>query len=208
MSGRSLNASLVTEITAARLAPACFALLDFQSGAVRVWDGVGTKTWGGNNYTGLGYLGKISPIEESTDVRANGVVLQLSGIPTSLLATVLGDNYSGRAVSIWIGALNASEALVADPDLVFSGRMNNLDFDKGPETSVIRVTAESRLVDLSRSRERRFTHEHQQIDFPGDLGLEYMARAQSTPLNWGGQSAGTAASGGNRGGASLNDQIE
>lgn len=190
---RTLNASLVTEITAAGLAPAVFAFLDFQGGAVRVWDGVGTKSWGGNNYTGLGYLGSISPIEESTDVRANGIVMQLSGVPSSLIATVLGDNYNRRACSVWIGALNQAGALVADPDLAFSGRMNNVDFDKGAETSVIRVFAESRLVDLLRSRERRYTHEHQQIDFSGDLGLEYMARSQSTPLMWGGKSVPTYA---------------
>lgn len=193
---RSLNASLVTEITAAQLAPAVFAFLDFQSGAVRVWDGVGSKTWGGNTYTGLGYLGSISPIEETTTVRANGLVLSLSGIPSSLIATVLGDNYSRREVSLWLGALNQSGTLVADPDLAFSGRMNNVDFDKGPDTATIRIYAESRFVDLKRSRERRYTHEHQQIDFPGDLGLEYMARAQSTPLSWGGHNVPTYAGGG------------
>jgi len=199
---RTLNASLVTEITAERLAPAIFAFLDFQGGAVRVWDGIGTMTWGGNNYTGLGYLGSISPIEETADVKANGVVMQVSGIPSSLIATVLGDSYNRRDVSIWVGALNATGALVADPDLAFSGRMNNVDFDKGPDTATLRIFAESRLVDLRRSRERRYTHEHQQIDFPGDLGLKYMARAQSTPLTWGGARVPTFAGGGNEGGGS------
>jgi hypothetical protein len=193
---RSLDSALVTAITAASLAPATFAFLDFQGGAVRVWDGVGSLTWGGNTYVGLGYLGAISPIEESADVRANGIVLQVSGVPSSLIASVLGDNYNRRAVTVWLGALDAAGALVADPDQAFSGRMNNIDFDKGAETSVLRIFAESRLVDLLRPRERRYTHEHQQIDFPGDLGLQYMARAQSTPFAWGGQSVPTYAGSG------------
>ncbi len=203
---RSLDSALVTEITAASLAPATFAFLDFQGGAVRVWDGVGSKVWGGNTYVGLGYLGTISPIEETADVKANGIVLQVTGVPSSLIATVLGDNYNRREVSVWLGALNQTGALVADPDLAFSGRMNNVDFDKGAETAVLRIFAESRLVDLLRSRERRYTHEHQQIDYPGDLGLEYMARAQSTPFNWGGQSVGTFSRGG--GGAVSNDELQ
>jgi len=204
---RSLNASYIAEIVAGTMAPARFAFLDFQTGAVRVWDGIGTKTWGGNNYTGLGYLGTVSPIEETADVKANGVVLTLSGVPTALLATVLGDNYSGREVSIWDGALNQTGALVADPDKVFSGRMNNVEFDKDGATAVIRVYAESRLVDLRRSRERRYTHEHQKIDFATDEGLEYMARAQSTPFSWGGTRVPTYAGGGNPGGGGLNDDL-
>ena len=71
--------------------------------------------------------------------------------------------------------------------------MDAIEIDEGPETSTLRVSAESRLVDLQRSRERRFTHEDQQIDFSGDLGLEYMARAQSTPYQWGAKTHPTAA---------------
>lgn len=204
---RTLDALLVAQFAAASLTPARFAFLDFQGGAVRVWDGMGTKSWGGNDYVGLGYLGTISPIEETAEVKANGIVLQLSGIPSSLIATVLGDNYNRREVSVWVGALDASGALVADPDLAFSGRMNNVDFDKGPDSATIRVFAESRLVDLKRSRERRYTHEHQQIDFPGDRGLEYMARAQSTPLLWGGEKVATFAGGGNPGNTG-NEQLD
>jgi hypothetical protein len=204
---RSLNAALVTEMNAAGLAPATFAFLDFQGGAVRVWDGVGSKTWGGDTYTGLGYLGTISPVEESADVRANGIILQVSGVPSALIATVLGDNYNRRDVTVWVGALNATGALVADPDVAFSGRMNNIDFDKGAETAVLRISAESRLVDLLRPRERRYTHEQQQIDFAGDLGLEYMPRAQSTAFVWGAQRAPTFAGTGGGGGAG-GDQLE
>lgn len=202
---RTVDGDFLVEITAARFAPATFAFLDFQGGAVRVWDGVGSITWGGNTYVGLGYLGAISPIEESADTRANGIVLSVSGVPSSLIATVLGDNYNRREVSVWIGALDAVGALVADPELAFTGKMNNVDFDKGEKSSVIRIHAESRLVDLLRPRERRYTHEHQQIDYPGDLGLEYMARAQSTPLQWGGARVPTYSGGGSSGGNANDD---
>jgi hypothetical protein len=202
---RTFQGEFYAEIIAANCAPATFAFLDFQGGAVRVWDGVGSLTWGGNTYTGLGYLGAVSPIEESADTRANGIVLSVSGVPSSLIASVLGDNYNRREVSVWIGALDAAGALVADPEVAFTGKMNNVDFDKGEKTSIIRIYAESRLVDLLRSRERRYTHEHQQIDFPGDLGLEYMARAQSTPLQWGGARVPTYSGGGSSGGSATDD---
>lgn len=190
---RNITTALKNETLAAKLEPVLLSLFDFQSGAVRVWTGIGDKTWDGNVYNGLGHLGNVSPIEESTDVRANGVGFQLSGVPSSLIATVLGDNYQGRTVKLWLAALNGSGGIIADPYLLFAGRMDNVEIDEGADTAVIRIYAESRLIDLQRSRERRYTHEDQQIDFPGDLGLEYMPTSQSTPFLWGGKRVSSSA---------------
>lgn len=203
---RAITTAFKNETLAASLTPVLFAFLDFQSGPVRVWSGLGTKTWGGNDYTGLGYLGSVSAIEESTDVRANGVSFQISGIPSSIIATALGDNYQGRTVKLWVGALDASNNVIADPYLIFAGRMDNVEIDEGAETSILRVLAESRLVDLQRSKERRFTHEDQQIDFSGDLGLQFMPTANSKPFVWGGETV--AAVGGTGGSDTSTNNLE
>lgn len=203
---RDLTTDLRAETLAAGLSPVFLAFFDFQGGAVRVWSGIGSLSWGGNTYTGLGHLGTVSPVEESSDLRANGVAFQLSGVPSGLIATALGDNYQGRDVKLWLGALDAAGAIVADPYQLFAGRMDALEIDDGPETATIRVYAESRLVDLRRSNERRFTHEDQQIDFPGDDGLDYMPTAQSTPFMWGGQRVPTYAAGG--GSAAANSELQ
>lgn len=192
---RSLTTNFKNETLAAQLTPVLFAFLDFQSGAVRVWSGLGSKTWDGNSYLGLGYLGGVSAIEETTDVKANGVSFQISGVPSALIATALGDNYQGRTVKLWVAALDSSGAVISDPYLIFAGRMDNVEVDEGPETSVLRVLAESRLVDLQRSKERRFTHEDQQLDFSGDDGLKFMPTANSKPFVWGGETV-TAVGGG------------
>lgn len=203
---RALTTALRAETLAAGLEPVFFAFFDFQGGAVRVWSGLGSKTWGGNTYSGLGHLGSVAPIEESADLKANGVAFQLSGVPSGLIATALGDNYQGRDVKLWLGALDGSGAVVADPYLLFAGRMDNLEIDDGTESATIRVFAESRMVDLRRSNERRFTHEDQQIDFPGDDGLDYMPTAQSTPFMWGGQRVPSYAGGG--GSAAVNSDLQ
>ena len=190
---RNLVAGLLAEVTAAELSPVMLAFFDFQSGGTRMWTGVGTISWNGNSYLGLGNFASISPVEESTDVRANGVSFQVSGVPSAMIALALADNYQGRDVKLWLGALNSSGALVADPYQIFSGRMDSVEIDEGPDTAVVRINAESRLIDLNRSKERRYTHEDQQINFPGDLGLEYMPTAQSTSFLWGGQKVPTYA---------------
>lgn len=191
---RDLTTALKNQTLADSLSPVVLAFFDFQSGAVRVWSGIGTLTWDGNDYVGVGHFGGFSPIEETADTKANGVAFQLSGVPSALIATVLGDNYQGRSVKMWLGAMNSSGAIVVDPYQIFAGRMDAVEIDEGAETSVIRVLAESRLIDIQRSRERRFTHEDQQIDFSGDEGLAMMPMVQSTPFVWGGQKQGTSSS--------------
>lgn len=203
---RALTTLFRDETLASQLSPALFALLDFQSGAVRVWSGLGTKTWDGNDYIGLGNFGSVSSVEETTDVRANSIAFQLTGVPSSLIATILSDNYQGRTAKLWIGSLDASGNVIADPYLIFAGRMDNVEIDEGPNTSVVRVFAESRLIDLQRSKERRFTHEDQQINYSGDLGLKFMPTANSKPFVWGGETI--PAAGGGEGSGTGGDNLE
>ena len=49
------------------------------------------------------------------------------------------------------------------------------------------VTAESRLIDLDVTRERRYTDADQKIDFPDDKGLEFIADIQDKEIIWGGR---------------------
>ena len=53
---------------------------------------------------------------------------------------------------------------------------------------------------LKRSRERRYTHDDQQIDFPGDLGFEFVPKLQELNLVWGGQNVPVSAPSGGQSG--------
>jgi len=76
-------------------------------------------------------------------------------------------------------------ALVADPAIAFAGRLDVPEIDDNGQTATITISYESRLVDLERPRERRYTHEDQQIDYSGDLGFEYVAAIQEWNGVWG-----------------------
>jgi hypothetical protein len=60
-----------------------------------------------------------------------------------------------------------------------------MTIDEGPEESVIAVSAESRLVDLERARERRYDHRDQQIVHPGDMFFEYVPSIVEAEIVWG-----------------------
>ena len=64
--------------------------------------------------------------------------------------------------------------------------MDVMTIEDAGATATINVSAESRLIDLDRSRTRRFTSEDQKIDYPNDKGLEMVASLQDKQITWGG----------------------
>ena len=182
---RSLTTDLNNEFLAGLFSIVLFCKLEWDSGDLYVWSGYGDISWDGQTWTGLGHLAGISAIQETPDIIASGVQMQLSGIPSSLIALALGQARQGNEVSIWLGAMSASGSIVADPYLIFSGLMDVPSILEQGDTSTINITAENRLIELNRIHEVRHTDRYQRQRFSGDKGFEYVASLQDKPINWG-----------------------
>jgi hypothetical protein len=190
---RSLSADSLSAIMGAVIGSALFVEAEFSGGPVRFWNGPGPITWDGKTWTGAGQLLAISEIEETGGVEATSVTLTLSGVPSNLIAIAYGEFVQGRPCRVWQGFLTASNQVIVSPQLVTQGRMDTIaDSDDG-SFAKITVTVESNLSDLQRPRVRRYTDQDQQRLFPGDRGLEYVARLQNQEIPWG--RAGGASSG-------------
>lgn len=196
--GRDLPITLATAIAQAVVPVAFFAEFAFASGTVRMWTGLSNLTWDGHTWLPAGDFGGLSPVDETTEVGAAGLTFTLSGVPSTLVATALGDAYRGRTCKLWLATIDAGA--VAGASLIFGGRMDVMKIDDGGETSVVTIQAENRLIDLTRPRIVRYTDEEQQRLFPGDLGLQYVAKLAEKPIYWGVPSPAAAASAGYGGG--------
>lgn len=75
--------------------------------------------------------------------------------------------------------------LVDKPYLVFKGLCDVGEVDVNPNKPAIRIRYKSRIADLERARERRMTHEDQQIEFPGDMFYQYTGALSDMTINWG-----------------------
>lgn len=182
---RDLTSAVIDELTKGTVYPVLFCELEFDSGNVNVWSGYGEITWDSKTWSGVGDLGSVSPIRETANTEAVGVNLTLSGIPSAMLSVALGEHYQGRPASLWFGFTDKSGTIIADPANVYGGRMDIMKIDEGGETASITVSTESRLRDLRRARDHRYTHEDQQILYPGDLGLQFVASLQDQQIVWG-----------------------
>lgn len=175
---RSIESGVTAEIAKNAVQPVVFVELDFDSAPLYLWSGIGPMIWDSKTWLGVGDQGKISPITETEEIRAEVVELTFNGIDSTMIATTLTENYQGRTASIWLGFL------LNDPVKIFQGYMDVMSIYEGGDTSTVSVTCESKVADLLKAREWRYTHEDQQIDYPGDLGLEFVNDLQDKELVW------------------------
>lgn len=182
---RTLTSEMVAALTAENVIPILMVALDFSSGRMPVHTGVGVFEYSGMTFVGVGSLGSISSIEEGSELQAYGVEMKLRGIPNNVVSIALGENYQGRDVWVWTATLNADHSLIGNPSIVFSGRMDNMQIQLGPETAEVEMTAENRLVDWDRPRSRRYNDADQQAEFPGDLGFQFMEQMVNKTIFWG-----------------------
>lgn len=182
---RDLTAGMLSAIAAGTVRPVLFYQGAFSGGTVRLWTGLGTVSWNGQSWVGAGSLLGMSSIQETTEVRATGLSVSLSGVSTSLISLALTQARQGAAGSVWLGFLDAAGAVIADPTLAFQGRLDVPEIIDSGDTCSITISYESRLIDLERARERRYTSEDQRIDYPNDRGFDFVPGLQDATNVWG-----------------------
>lgn len=182
---RSGTAGFLSEIAAGSSSPVLLFEAEFSSGWLRLWTGIGPITWNTYTWTGAGNLIGVSPVQETADLRAVGITVSLSGMPSSLISVALAQARQGKIGRVYLGFLNSSGAIVADPYLSFEGRLDVPEIADSGDDCTISISYESRLIDLDRPRERRYTGEDQRIDYPEDRGFDNVATLQDTPVVWG-----------------------
>lgn len=182
---RDLTSGVQTAIIADQVNPILFFEGEFASGFVRVWSGIGEISWNSYTWQGIGTLGGVGAIHESSDIQANGVTVTFSGIPSDLISLTLDDVVQGKLGKIYFGFMDANNAIIADPALMFEGRLDIPAIEENGDTATIQITYESRLIDLQKPRERRYTNEDQQLQYSGDLGFEFVPALQEQQINWG-----------------------
>jgi len=179
--------------------------LEFDSGPLRLWTGVGTLVFEGVSYTGTGNLLDVSSIEETTEIAVRGATITLSGMPSEVISLALQSPYQGRVCKIYFGMFSKGSLQKEDGAYIlledggkiqlelqetgltqiFSGYMDEMNIDEGPDSGTIELKVENKLIDLERARTRRYTSEYQKSVYPGDLGLDFVESLQDKKVVWG-----------------------
>jgi hypothetical protein len=102
-----------------------------------------------------------------------------------LISFALNNCRQGANGSVYLGFMSGTQ-LVNNPILLFEGKLDIPVINEGADTSSIVISYESRLIDLMRARESRFTDEDQKREFPNDLGCSFVVSLQDKNIKWGG----------------------
>lgn len=188
---RGFPTAVATALAAQHVSMVTFAKLEFPSGTLYLHNSIGTYTWGGNDWLGVGDLGAIGQVQEGLDVSPYAINLTLSGLDATISGAALTEDYFMHPVTVYLGVLNADDALVANPTQIWAGHMDQMNMTVGADGGdAIELIAESELARFNVARNLMYTNAAQQERFSGDLFFSHIHKVQGAKLDWGKRIAG------------------
>lgn len=187
MTQRDMTASMITEVAKQKNEP--FHLYDFyfDSGTIYLTDAGMNLTWSSNTYTNAGKALGFDAIEESVEVEVTEIQIHLTGVASDIISTVLTEDFIDRRVIVRKGFLNSSGAIIADPVVIFDGRMDGPSLSEDPlaGTADIVVPAANHFVDFETTNGRRTNSTEQKKLFSTDKGFDFVPSLTDKVIRWG-----------------------
>ena len=193
MANRGSTSAFQTEIVKSQSQPIHLIDVVFDDTTHRLTDAFITITYDGNAYSALGYLLNFSVIEETSEILANRLSIQLSGVGSTYINEVLTPDYIDRQVIIRKGFLNSSNALIADPIIIFDGRMDNPSISENGSdgSATVTITASNQFINFSMINGRYTNNASQQLFYDNDNFFSYASEINKD-VQWGATSEQTA----------------
>lgn len=202
----------------------CMVEVNYDSGTVRVHDGIGSIVLGGNILTeageqldaenddnlindatiapfyGIGDFGGIESVEENIEVVARQVTLTCSGLDSTWLTPALTEDYQNRTVTVYLGFFSPDTgALIGSPEVIWEGRINQQTITLSKGDATLSMTCEHRL--RREPRIARYTQADQELLHTGDRFFDLTHTIEGFVNRWGRRDVGYGGGGGggNRG---------
>lgn len=161
------------------------AEIDHPNGLNRLWTGNHELHYDGTVWTGLqGALARVMPAPETTTLAIKEVTLELAGVPPVATAH-LSARVRGRRARVWIAAMGPRNNVIGSPDLIIDSK---LDYQKMPVADnglvTIQLIGHVGFFSSERAVNKAWTHEEQQVEFPGDTGMSLIPELTDKEVRW------------------------
>lgn len=205
---RNLDPVIASEFSSNYVRPALMAELFFDDQTLMMWTGIGDLEWGDKIFLGGGNFIGVSPVEETQDLQAKGIVASLNGIPSSMISLALGERVRGRPFRMYLGVVRSTKyvatedepgsimledgsgyvllenILLDNPYRIFSGLMDVMEFTDDGRSANIRLSVENSLIIGQRAKIARYTVEDQRKRYSFDRGFEFINQLQDKEIIW------------------------
>jgi hypothetical protein len=182
---RSVTSGMQTALVADVVRPCLLAKLETTGSTIYLNSINKSITFDGQTWLGNGWLRPFAGLGEGTDLTPAGCEIRLGGIDSTTVSTLLGTLNRSKTGTLYLGLLDASYALIADPFVIFKGRFDSVEFNEEEDSATAAVKYESQLIRAKESNEFRYTDQSQQALFAGDLGFQYSAKVADWSGFWG-----------------------
>jgi hypothetical protein len=178
---RGLDSSLAAALAAAHVTHFLLIELQLDSGTLRLTTAPLAVAYGGHSWLTVHPVGAIESIEE-TSSEQRGLSFTLSGVPASIVSTVLNEPVQGRFVKLRLVVLDG-ETLRVDEN-AWTGLLDTLTLEDKPDGAVVKVNAEHRFIAWREPNLVRYSHEDQQRLAPGDEFFSHAAAISQAEIVW------------------------
>lgn len=186
MTARGATAAAIAQMEAHQNKPFHLFKGEFESGTLYLTDALGTLTWDGQAYTGVGRFISYEDLEENTDLGVTETSVNFTGVPDDIMSIFINENIVKRLVTIYRGFYDSSMAIVLDPFIIFKGRINDGDYSEDPESgkAAIRLRCSSKLIDFDKVKGRLTNTASQRQYYPEDKGFNFVPGLGEKIIVW------------------------
>lgn len=165
---------------------AYFLELQFAAATARFCSYSNTFGWGGYEWTGLGLIGNISPIDESAGVASSAMTFGLNIANELLNAIAVGEveSYRGRKAKLYFCPLTENGALIDTPEICWRGIMDTMTAGADGEQGQVILKCETSAYGIKRRPLQRLNAAQQKQRHPTDTGFDYLTGLVSQPQLW------------------------
>jgi hypothetical protein len=180
---RTLTTALKNELLTDSLQPITLVYINVGTG-FRFTDHYTDITYDSNTYLASSLFTKLSSVTESSEVEVSNITLSFSGADQTIISLFLSNSYMEKEAEVYKGLLNTSEAVIADPFLLFKGRIESFSIDESINQSNANIVIASHWSDFSKIEGRKTNTGSQQLHFSTDKGFE-LASQTVQDIKWG-----------------------
>ena len=143
------------------------------------WD---SKTWDPVDTSIVTDIGSIGEPKNTESIKCE---VTLAGEPSAIVSIAFLSVKPNKALRLYYAPIDASNNVIADPDLRYVGLLDEVEFTDAGINSSLTLSYVSKLATLQEPDEKRYTHAHQAFQFDGDLGFEFLQQLQEFSVFWG-----------------------
>lgn len=159
--------------------------IEFQENDVtRAHSGVGNILIDGQTFYGVGELGSVGMLESVGDAKPSRLVLELSGIPGSILQDVLAAKARGRPARLIQIVFHSDTGRLIRAEVAITGFVTDYSVQSGSDNKVaVTIADEFELFEMPWYK--FWTDDGHQLDYAGDAFCRYAAQMPDREIQWG-----------------------